>query len=230
MIAWVDITPYIPQLSHGLLVTLQLMFCSLTVGLLLAVVLTLFGLSENKYLVNLVQSYVFIIRGTPLLVQFFLTYYGLSQFAWLRASPLWEILREPFACAVIALALNTAAYTAVLLMGTVRAIPLGEVDACRALGMSTGTMLRQILLPRAIQIALPSYANEVIMIFQSTSLASTVTLLDLMGVTQQINARTYASLQFFLIAGVIYLIFNGLISALFHLFEKRWGMRKLIRN
>lgn len=228
--SWVDITPYLPQLAHGLLLTLELLVCSLSLGLLLAIFLTLMGLSDYSYLRKPVQAYIFIIRGTPLLVQFFLTYYGLGQFDWLRATPLWQILREPFACAVIALMLNTAAYTTVLLIGTVRAIPSGETDACRALGMSTGTMLRRILLPRAAQIALPSYANEVIMVFQSTSLASTITLLDLMGVTQQINAQTYASMQFFLIAGLIYLVLNGLITGVFRVFEKRWGMQKHIRN
>lgn len=211
----------LPALLSGILTTIELMACALVLGLVLAVLLTLLSLSKFRILRWPVNAFVFFMRGTPLLVQIFLIYFGSGQFDWLKASPLWFILREPFACAVIAFALNTSAYTTVLLRGGLASIPENEVSACQALGMSKWLMLRRILLPRAIRIALPAYSNEVIMMLKGTSLASTITLLDLMGVTNQIIAKTYATIPWLCVAGLIYLCLNATIVGLFKLFERR---------
>jgi len=215
------IIDYLPQLLQGTATTLLLMACALAIGIFLALIMTLCAISRHSLLRWPVNAIVFFIRGTPLLVQIFLIYYGSGQFDWLKASPLWIVLREPFACAVIALAINTASYTTVLLKGAIEAIPEGEVIACQALGMSRLLMMRYIILPRAFRIVLPAYSNEVVIVLKGTSLASTITILDLMGVTNQIIASTYATMEFLAIAGVIYLGLNALLMMGFKAVERR---------
>lgn len=215
------IIEYLPQLAHGLLITLLLMMGALALGIVLALLMTFALISNRIYFMAPVQALVFFIRGTPLLVQIFLIYFGGGQFDWLKASLLWPIFREPFACAVIALALNTAAYSTVLFKGAINSVPENEVSACHALGMSKFLMLRRIILPRALRMALPAYSNEVIIVLKSTSLASTITILDLMGVTNKIIAQTYLTIEFLTIAGLIYLLLNSLIITLFKFVERR---------
>lgn len=212
---------YLPQLLNGVIMTIGLMIGALLLGIMLALLLTLGLVSKKKIFHRPANALVFFVRGTPLLVQIFLIYYGSGQFEWLQNSPLWVVLKEPFFCAVIALAINTGAYTSVLLKGAIDAIPEGEILACQALGMSTGLMMRRIMLPRAFRIMLSSYSNEVVIVLKGTSLASTITLLDLMGVTDQIIANTYATMEFLLVAGVIYLILNGLIMLGFRYLESK---------
>jgi arginine transport system permease protein len=216
-----NLSDYLPDFAHGLMVTVGLMSCALALGIVFALLLTFLSLSKYAWLHAPVNCFVFFMRGTPLLVQIFLIYYGSGQFDWLKASPLWVILREPFACAVIAFALNTSAYTTVLLKGAIASVPENEIAACHALGMSKPLMLRRIIFPRAIRIVLPAYSNEVIMMLKGTSLASTITLLDIMGVTNQVIAKTYATLQFLCIAGVLYLCLNVIIVGIFKLFERK---------
>lgn len=217
----VPLIPYLPQILSGVLVTIALVACALVIGLALAIFLTYCNLSKKKILHGPVKVYLFVIRGTPLLVQFFIIYFGSSQFIWLRHSFLWVLFQRPFSCAVMALAINTSAYTTVLLCGAVRSIPQGEIEACKALGMSWLLMMRRIVLPRAFRIALPAYSNEVILVLKGSSLASTITLLDLMGVTQSIIAETYASIEFLLLAGAIYFGLNLLIISGFRFMERK---------
>lgn len=212
---------YLPDLGQGVLITALLMIFALFFGILLSLLLTLAAISERSFLRAPVTVFVFFMRGTPLLVQIFLIYFGSGQFDWIKNSPLWWLLREPFNCAVIALALNTSAYTTVLLKGAIASVPENEVAACQALGMSRWQMLRRIILPRAFRIALPAYSNEVIMVLKGTSLASTITLLDLMGVTNQIIARTYATMEFLCVAGIVYLFLNVIIVSFFKLLERK---------
>jgi arginine transport system permease protein len=212
---------YFPQLLHSVLTTLVLMLGALLVGLSLAIVMTFVNMANSIYIRTPINAIIFFIRGTPLLVQIFLIYYGLGQFIWLRETPVWIILREPFACAIIAFAINTAGYTTVLFKGAIDSVPKGEFDACRALGMSKLLMLRRVIFPHAVRIVLPAYSNEVIMILQSTSLASTITILDLMGMTQQIIAQTYDTVPFLIMAGILYLLLNSIIIGLFRLMERR---------
>jgi len=213
---------YLPDLARGLTITLILMLISTFAGLALAILMTIGSRSERYVLRKGIALFVFFIRGTPLLVQLFLIYYGAGQFEWIRNSSLWIILREPMACAIIALTINSACYTTILLQGAINSVPKNEVAACEAMGMSKWLALRRIIFPRAFRIALPAYSNEVVMILKGTSLASTITLLDLMGVIQQLIAQTYQTVQFYVLAGVIYLLFNAIITTIFNILFK-WG-------
>ncbi len=218
---------YLPDMLSGLKVTLQLMICSLLVGLLLSLILSVLHGLNSKILTMPINAFVFFIRGTPLLVQIFIIYYGSGQWAWLRSTVFWELFRQPFGCAALALAINTAAYTTALLTGVVRAIPKGEIEACQVLGLSKWQMQRRVIFPRALRMALPAYSNEVIMILKGTSLASTITLLDLMGVMRQLIGRTYQVLPFFLMAGIFYLCLNGLIIGIFKFLEHKYRVRSV---
>ena len=158
---------------------------------------------------------MFFFRGTPLLVQIFLIYYGSGQFvSELRSLGLWQFFREPYFCAVLTLTLNTAAYTAEILRGAIRAVPFGEVEAGRAFGMSCGLILRRVILPKAFRIALPAYTNEVIFLFQATSLVSIITIMDLTGVGRVIIAETFRTFEVWIFVGLCYLAMSyGILYA-----------------
>ena len=147
---------YLPALLKGVAVTLELMICALILGLVLAIPMTLCSISNSRFLRTPVNAFTFFIRGTPLLVQIFLIYYGIGQFEIIRNSPFWIVLQEPFACAVIAFAINTCGYSVVLFKGAIASVPSGEVAACEALGMSRWLMLKRVILPRAFRIVLPA--------------------------------------------------------------------------
>ena len=212
---------YWPQFFSGTLVTIELMAAGLLLGLLLALILTIFAESSLKLLKLPINVFVFIIRGTPLLVQNFIIYYGSGQFHWLKETILWSVLKQPFSCAVIALVLNTSAYTYVLLQGAIRSVPRGQTEAAYALGLSMWQTYRRIIIPHAIRVVLPVYSNEAIMILKGTSLAGTITLMDLMGMTRHLIAMTYEVIPLFLIAGIIYFILNTLIMGIFYFLEKK---------
>lgn len=214
-------TTHLASLLSGTFITIALTIGSLIIGACAAIFLTLGSLSQRWYLKIPINCYLFFIRGTPLLVQFFLIYFGSSQFEFIRNSFLWVILEKPFGCALIALAINTSAYTTVLFRGGVMSVPKGEVEACKALGMSWFTMMRRIILPRAFRIVLPAYSNEVILVLKGTSLASTITLLDLMGVTRSIIAETYQAIYYLSLAGAIYLLLNLIIISAFRYAERK---------
>ncbi|WP_086479688.1 ABC transporter permease [Oceanospirillum sanctuarii] len=217
---WTVIWENIPKLMDGALLTLELVLFSGLIGVLLAIPLALLRVSNNIWVRALPYAYIFFFRGTPLLIQIFLVYYGASQFEWIKESSLWPILREPYWCAVITFGLHTAAYIAELLRGAIQSIPKGEIEAAKALGMSYPKMLRRITLPRAFGIMMPSYGNEVILMLKGSALASTITLLDLTGMARTIIARTYTPLEIFLAAGVMYLIISALIIFLFRMLER----------
>jgi arginine/ornithine transport system permease protein len=212
----------LPSYVDGVMVTLQLLGVALLLGLILAVPLGIARASHNKFLSWSVWSYTYVIRGTPMLVQLFLIYFGLAQFAIVRDSALWPWLSSAWFCAVLAFTLNTAAYTAEIIAGAIRAIPAGEVEAAKSLGMSRWQVLRRVVLPAGLRRALPAYSNEVIMMLHGTSLASTVTLVDLTGAARELNARFYLPFEAFITAGIFYLALTGVLVGLFHLAEKRW--------
>ena len=218
---WEMIVQWAPMLWDGTLVTLQLVGIAVLAGLFFAIPLGLARASRHWYIRALPYSYIFFFRGTPLLLQLFLVYYGLSQFEVVRESILWPYLREPYWCALITMTLHTAAYIAEILRGAIQAVPPGEVEAARALGMSRRQALQHIILPRAIRIGLPAYGNEVILMLKASAVVYTVTLLDIMGVVRTLNARTYQYEMFFLIAGLIYLVITLVFTQLFKLVE-RW--------
>ena len=212
---------WLPKLIQGATLTLELTALSVIAGLIVAIPLGIARSSSLWYVRSLPYAYIFFFRGTPLLIQLFLVYYGLSQFDVVRESVLWPYLRSPFWCAVITMTLHTAAYIAEILRGAIQAIPPGEIEAARALGMSKPKTLFYIILPRASRIGLPAYSNEVILMLKASSLASTVTLLELTGMTRTIISRTYQTVDMFLIAGVIYLVMSFVLIQGFKLLE-RW--------
>jgi len=212
----------LPQLLSGLLVTLEITALALVIGLALAIPLALLRVSRNPLVRAPVYGFIFYFRGTPLLVQLFLIYYGSGQFRpELEALGLWTFFREAYFCAVLALTLNTAAYTAEILRGAIQAVPHGEIEAARAMGMSRGLLYRRIVLPKAFRIALPAYSNEVVFLFQATSLVSIITLLDLTGVARVLVARTFAVYELYIAAGLIYLACTYLILWVFRRVERR---------
>jgi len=212
---------WLPQLLDGTLVTLELVALSMAFGLLLAVPLALARVSPRPWLRMPAYLYILLFRGTPLLVQIFVIYYGLGQFEGVRASILWPYLREAWVCAILAFSLNTAAYVGEILRGGIEAVPRGEKEAAVALGMGAWLRYRRIILPRAFRMTLPALSNEAVLLLKASVLASTITIMDLMGVTRLANSRTYASIQVFTIAGVIYLVLAVVIARLFRLVERR---------
>ena len=150
-----------------------------------------------------------------MLAQLFLVYYGLGQFDWLRASIWWHALAQPMVCAILVLSINTGCYTSVILTGAIRAVPAGYAQAAYALGMGRLMTLRRVILPRAWQLALPAYSNEVLIVLKTTSLASVITLMDIMGVTQDLISQTYDTLYWYAVAGGLYLTLNVFIILLF---------------
>lgn len=214
----------LPQLLAGAWLTVQLTALAMAAGTALALPLAVMRTSRYGWLRAPAYGYVFFFRGTPLLVQIFLVYYGLAQFAAVRDSLLWPVLREPYWCAVIAFALNTAAYTAEIIRGGMLSVPRGEREAARALGLSRWQAMRLVVLPRAVRQALPAYGNEVILMLKGSALASTITLLDLTGVARTLIARTYLAVEFFAVAGLIYLLLTLLIVRAIHRLERRWAL------
>lgn len=221
--SWDVIFDNLPKLLNGAWLTLELVLISGLMGILLALPIALMRVSHRPWLKAIPFAYIFFFRGTPLLIQIFLVYYGASQFDVIKESALWPILKEPYWCAIITFALHTAAYIAELLRGAIQSIPKGEVEAAKALGMSYPLMMRRIILPRAFGVMMPSYGNEVILMLKGSALASTITLLDLTGMARTIIARTYTPLEVFLAAGVIYLIISALIIGLFHFLERHFN-------
>ena len=207
----------------------ELVVLSGVIGILVAVPLALLRIARAPWLWMPAYGYIFFFRGTPLLVQIFLAYYGLSQFESLRDTGwLWnEVLSKPYWCAIIAFSLNTAAYIAEILRGAIQAVPKGEVEAAQALGLSRATQYRKVILPRAFRIMLPAYGNEVILMLKGSALASTIPLLDLMGATRSVIARTYMTMEFFLLAGVLYLLIAAAFIGLFRLLERALNAHKL---
>ena len=218
---WEVILKWLPKLMQGATLTLELTAISVIAGLIVAIPLGIARSSKLWYVRSLPYAYIFFFRGTPLLIQLFLVYYGLAQFDAVRESALWPYLRDPFWCATATMTLHTAAYIAEILRGAIQAIPPGEIEAARALGMSRFKTLVHIVLPRAARIGLPAYSNEVILMLKASSLASTVTLLELTGMTRTIIARNYQTVDMFLAAGAIYLVMSFVLIQGFKLLE-RW--------
>jgi polar amino acid transport system permease protein len=205
--------------QRGIGLTIQLLLLSSAIAFLLAVPLALMRVSRSAALRRPAWLYVYLFRGTPVLTQLFLIYYGLSQFDAVRQSPLWPVLRDPGPCALIALSLNMAAYVAEVLRGGIEGVPPGEKEAGLAAGLSPFQLYRLVILPRAVRIALPALSNEMVVQMKSTALVSTITLLDLTGVARRIEARTY-SIDALFVAGIAYVILTWTIGTGFRLAER----------
>ncbi len=210
------------RLLGGIPLMLQLAFESVAIGLVMAVILALMMRAPLRPLGWLGDAFVFVFRGTPLLVQVFLIYYGLGQFRpELQELGLWWFFRAPYYCALLALTLNTAAYGAEIVRGGLQSVPAGQIEAARAFGMSGFTLYRRIVAPIALRQALPAYGNEVILMIKATSLASTITLMEVTGLAHKLISETFRSFEIFFAAGAIYLIINFTVTRLIWLAE-RW--------
>ncbi|WGE32006.1 arginine ABC transporter permease ArtM [Actinobacillus genomosp. 2] len=211
---------YLAVIAQGIPTSLSLTAVSLIVAFVLAVILTFLLSMENKLTKAIVNAYLTLFTGTPLLVQFFLIYHGPGQFQWIVDSFAWQFLSDAWFCAALALALNSAAYSTQLFHGAVKAIPKGQWETCAALGLSRLDTLK-ILIPYALRRALPSYSNEIILVFKGTSLASTITLLDIMGYARQLYGTEYDALTIYGIAGAIYLVITGIMTILLRRVENK---------
>ena len=207
----------LPELAQGLVLTIQLTVITIMGGILLAVPFGILRASPRKSLHLPIWAYTYFFRGTPMLIQLFLIYYGLAQFKFIRTSMLWPLLRDGYWCCLIAFTLNTAAYTIEIIAGAIRNVPHTDIEAAKSMGMSPLLVLRRITLPVALRIMFPAYTNEVVFILQSTSLASLVTVLDLTGIARVIIARTFSPYELFLTIALMYL---GLTYATLWIFRK----------
>ncbi|OOF79888.1 arginine transporter permease subunit ArtM [Rodentibacter caecimuris] len=211
---------YLSVIVQGIPTSLLLTLVSLLVAFLLALILTVLLAMGNSWVKRAVNFYLVLFTGTPLLVQFFLIYAGPGQFEWIVNSPLWHLLSNAWFCAALALALNSAAYSTQLFYGAVKAIPKGQWEGCAALGLSRLQTLK-ILIPYALKRALPSYSNEIILVFKGTALASTITIMDIMGYARQLYGTEYDALTIYGIAGGIYLVITGIATLLLRKLENK---------
>ena len=211
---------YLSVIAQGIPTSLLLTFASLLIAFLLALLFTFILAMGNRWLKSAVNFYLVLFTGTPLLIQIFLIYSGPGQFEFITQSPLWSLLSNAWFCAMLALALNSAAYSTQLFYGAVKAIPKGQWESCAALGLSRVQTLK-ILIPYALKRALPSYTNEIILVFKGTSLASTITIMDIMGYARQLYGTEYDALTIYGIAGGIYLLITGIATFMLRKVENK---------
>ena len=212
-----------PKLLNATLITLKLLSVSLVLGLFLGLFFAILRLNKNVFINKFAYGYSYIFRGTPLLVQIFIIYFGLGQIESLRSSFLWVVLKEPYWCAIIAFALNTGAYTSEILRSAFQTIKPGFIEAGKSLGIQSKIIFYKIQVPIAIRQSLPAYGNEIILMLKGTSLASTVTLMDLTGVAKYIISTTFKPIEVFIVAGSIYLIITFVIHNIIKFLEKKYS-------
>jgi len=213
----------IPKLLGATLTTLKLLSLSLVFGLIIGLIFAVMRLSKNKFVGNFSYGFSYVFRGTPLLVQIFIIYFGLGQIEYLRSTILWTILKEPYWCAIIAFSLNTGAYTSEILRSAFQTIKPGLIEAGKSLGIPSKIIFYRIQIPIAIKQSLPAYGNEIILMLKGTSLASTVTLMDLTGVAKYIISTTFKPVEVFIVAGSIYLFLTFLIHNFIKFTERKMG-------
>ncbi|HEY8384059.1 MAG TPA: ABC transporter permease [Microvirga sp.] len=216
-------------LLAGLPLTLNLAFTAVGLGAVFAMLLALMRMSGIRPLDWLARAYVFVFRGTPLLVQIFLIYYGLGQFRpVLQEWGLWGFFREAYWCAVLALTMNTAAYASEIIRGGLQAVPANQVESARACGMSGFLLFRRIIFPIAVRQALPGYGNEIILMVKATSLASIITMMEVTGIAQKLISQTFRAIEIFIVAGAIYLVLNFAVTRVIQLIE--WWLSPHLRH
>lgn len=215
------ILDHLPLFLTGLCNTLLLLVLSVVIASLLAVPLALVLVRRVPVAAPVIEAISYVLRGTPLIVQVYLLYYGLAQFSAVRASVLWPYLREAWTCLLIAFSLGTCAYLVQILRGAIETVPVGEVEAARAIGMTPFQTLRLVVLPNAFRRALPGYENEIIFSLHGTAIASLVTIIDLLGAGRNFNTIYYFTFEGFAVAGVLYLAIVAVIRLSFGLLEKR---------
>ena len=215
-----------PKLLNATVVTLKLLSLSLFFGLFVGLLFAVMRMSKNLIINKFAYGYSYLFRGTPLLVQIFIIYFGFGQIELIRESFLWVILKEPYWCAIIAFALNTGAYTSEILRSAFQTIKKGYIEAGKSLGISSKIIFYKIQIPIAIRQSLPAYGNEIILMMKGTSLASTVTLMDLTGVAKYIISTTFKPIEVFIVAGGIYLFMTFIIHNIIKYLEKKYSFQQ----
>ena len=212
-----------PKLLSAAVITLKLLSVSLIIGLFIGFLFAILRLNKNIFINKFAYGYSYVFRGTPLLVQIFIIYFGLGQIEYLRSTVLWVILKEPYWCAIIAFAFNTGAYTSEILRSAFQTIKPGIIEAGKSLGISNKVIFYKIQIPIAIRQSLPAYGNEIILMMKGTSLASTVTIMDLTGVAKYIISTTFKPIEVFIVAGGIYLFMTFIIHNVIKFLEKKYS-------
>ena len=213
----------LPKLLSAAVVTLKLLSLALFFGLIIGLVFAILRINKNPIINKFAYGYSYVFRGTPLLVQIFIIYFGLGQIEYFRTTFLWVIFKEPYWCAIIAFALNTGAYTSEILRSAFETIKPGIIEAGKSLGISNNIIFYKIQIPVAIRQSLPAYGNEIILMMKGTSLASTVTLMDITGVAKYIISTTFKPIEVFMVAGGIYLFMTFLIHNLIKYLERKYS-------
>ena len=211
-----------PKLLSAAAITLKLLSVSLIIGLFIGLLFAILRLNKNIFINKFAYGYSYLFRGTPLLVQIFIIYFGLGQIEYLRSTFLWIILKEPYWCAIIAFALNTGAYTSEILRSAFQTIKPGFIEAGKSLGIPNKIIFYKIQIPIAIRQSLPAYGNEIILMMKGTSLASTVTIMDLTGVAKYIISTTFKPIEVFVVAGGIYLFMTFVFHNIIKFLEKKY--------
>ncbi|MDC6448221.1 ABC transporter permease subunit [Alphaproteobacteria bacterium] len=199
------------EVIAGLDNTLLLLIISLPIGFVLSLIFALGRVSSKKFISKPIASYIFIVRGTPLLVQIYLIYFGLGSIIFIRDSFLWYLLKEPFWCGVLALTINTVAYGSEIFRGGIQSVTKGQVESGQALGFNKIMLYRKLIIPIALRKVLPSYGNELILMVKATSLVSLTTYMEMTGIARKIMSKTFAPVEAFLAAGILYLFLNFLM-------------------
>ena len=215
----------LPKLLGAAVITLKLLSLSLFFGIFIGLLFAILRLSKNPFINKFAYGYSYLFRGTPLLVQIFIIYFGLGQVEYFRSTFLWVVFKEPYWCAIIAFALNTGAYTSEILRSAFQTIKPGIIEAGKSLGISNKIIFYKIQIPVAIRQSLPAYGNEIILMMKGTSLASTVTLMDLTGVAKYIISTTFKPIEVFIVAGGIYLFMTFLIHNIIKYLEKKYSFQ-----
>ncbi len=213
----------LPRLLNATILTIELTLLSLFFGIFVGIFFATLRTSNKKILSLFSYYYSYIFRGTPLLVQIFIIYFGLAQIEWIRESFLWIFLKEPYSCAILAFTLNTGAYSSEIFRSAFETINKGVLEAAKGLGLNTIHTFFRIQLPLAIRQSLPAYGNEMILMLKGTSLASTVTLLDLTGVAKHIISTTFRPIEVFIVAGSIYLLMTFIIHNFIKYLERKYS-------
>lgn len=204
--------PAFKAIQHGIWLTLLITIASFIVGQIFALPLALALVSPRRWLSYAAATYTFMVRGSPLLVQLFIVYYGLGQVEAIRSSFLWPVLKSPLYCAIITIGLNSAAYMAEIIAGAIRQLPKGQFEAASALGLSRYVSLLKVVFPQVYRTLLPAIGNELVLVMKGSTLASAVTVIEMTGAARIFVARTYAPFETFLIAGSVYLVMGAIFG------------------
>jgi polar amino acid transport system permease protein len=227
---WSWLPKYLPMLPYAIFITLQLVAFTMLFGLLLAIPLGLAQVTGSKWLAAAAREYCTFMRGTPLLIQLYILYYGLgsvfSSYPELRQGWYWFILKEGYYYAILAFVLNEAGYLGEILRGAFLSVPKGELEAARACGMSPFQVLRRVWLPRALRNALPALGGETILTLKATPLAALVTVADIFSVADRVRQETYIIYPPLIMIMIIYMVLTFGFTRIFNYYEMQVPMRR----